>query len=374
MNLVHFYSDSISELNSSYHRGCIFIDAMNKIGHKGVLLHIEEWMADHRKETIAQADIIVVERLLVEQAVERSATWHNLGKPIVIDIDDSYSLLEREEVSLNQAARFWNRGLVDIHYGPLKFEKKLAVSPLEQFREGLKHVSGLTTPSRILCEDWRMYCKTWLIPNYIDANRYLPFKKNYTGVPKELTVGWGGSMSHAISFSRSGVSLALRRIFQKYKHVKFLLAGDKRILDIVKLPPDRVIFQPYVPYWEWPAILSRTQIGLAPLQGRYDSSRSTIKANEYSILGIPFVATGCPTYELHEKAGIGLYVQDSEAYDQSTIDARSRIWEDRLVDLIENYDLHKKKMDSQFELAMEWSIERRIPDVIRTYESIIANG
>jgi hypothetical protein len=225
-----------------------------------------------------------------------------------------------------------------------------------------------------LNEDWAAFSKNWVIPNFIDAAKYVPFRKEYNGVPKEIVCGWGGSMSHKISFERSGVAIAMRRIIAKYPHVKFLLAGDNRIIDILKLPPDRIIYQPYVTFGEWKNVLKRFDIGIAPLQGRYDHSRSTIKANEFSVMGIPFVGTGCPTYEGHQKAGIGLYVEDSYEFDDKSVSSRAVKWEEKLSELIENYDVHKRKIDEQLDLALEWSIDRRINDVIKTYESIIQHG
>lgn len=373
MRLLHIFADGMSEFNSSMHRGAIFVDALNRAGHLSTLMGVDEWMKDGRRDVISQSDIIVVERLLVEEARDRAAYWHSRGKAVVIDIDDSYSLLQDEKTSGNQAAKFWQRGEVDIHYGSVTYSKKLSVSPLEQFRQGLQNVTGLTSPSRILNEDWAMYSKTWLVPNYIDAELYLPFRKKYASIPKELLIGWGGSMSHKISFERSGVAEALRKIIAKYPHVKFLLAGDNRIINILKLPPDRIIYQPYVAYFDFPNVLARFDIGIAPLQGRYDHSRSSIKSQSLSLMGIPFVATGCPTYEEHQRADMGLYVEDSPEYDDKTVSLRAVQWEAQLSDIIENYDIHKKKIDSQFDLALDWSIDRRIGDVISTYEDIIAH-
>ncbi len=266
--------------------------------------------------------------------------------------------------------------MVDVHnQGGASFEKKLDVSPLEQFRRGLQYCTGITAPSKVLLSDWQMYAPTWLVPNYIDAPRYTPYRKMEVKTPGEIIIGWGGSMSHRISFLRSGVSLALRRVLQKYKHVKFMLCGDKRILDVVKLPPDQVIFRNYVTFNEWPAILKDFDIKIAPLQGVYDWSRSGLKIAEGSTMAIPTVATGCPTYEDYETAGLGYYIPDTLDITDSALESRAIQWENRLSDIIEHYaDYKRRAIDDAVNLAPRWWVDNRVHDISKTYESIIEHG
>lgn len=375
MNVVHIMADSASELNSGIWRSIIPCDALNRIGHHCTVLGVESWMQDTKRERLAHADLIIVERILVEEAVARAEFWRKRGKAVVIDIDDSYSRLQPIETSGNQAAKFWHQGIVDVNYGNgITYSKKLDTSPLEQFRQGLKYCTGITSPSRILNADWQMYAPTWVVPNYIDAPRYLPHKTLNIKTDGEILIGWGGSMSHKISFERSGVAIALRRVLKKYKHVKFMLCGDKRILDIVKLPPDQVIFRNYVVYQEWPVLLKQFDIVLAPLAGIYDDSRSAIKLLESSTMAIPVVYSGSPAYEEFSASGIGLHTSDSSE-DNSTLDKRANEWENLLSDMIEHYPEHKKKALADSEtLAPNWWVDNRAGDIQLTYENIIAHG
>lgn len=375
MKVVMVSSDALQEFNSSYWRGVIPANALNKLGHEVTIVSVETWMKDRQRELFASADLIVIQRVLIEESIERASFWKQRGKAVVVDIDDGYSLLQDGKTSGNQASKFWHDGEVEVGMaGGFKFSKKLEVHPLQQFRQALPLITGMTMPSKILMEDWKAYAPCWYVPNYLDAERYLPWKRKYEGKPEVLTIGWGGSMSHKLSFERSGIAEALRRVFRDRRNVRFLLAGDHRILDILKLPPDRVEYQNYVTYAEWPRVLARMDIGVAPLQGRYDWSRSAIKSTEFSLMGIPFVATGCPTYQEHMEADIGVYVPDSEPYDRGTIAKRASVWYSKLCDVIDNWQTHKDKLDSQFDKSLEWSIERRVGDVAGTYESIIAHG
>lgn len=375
MNIVHIFADGASELNSSQFRGVIFVDALNRAGHTASMIQVEAWMKNTCSERLAHADLIIVERILVEEAVERARSWKSKGKAVVIDIDDSYSRLQSFEESGNQAARFWKMGEVDVNYGGgMSFKKKLDVSPLEQFRRGLQYCTGITSPSRILNADWQMYAPTWVVPNYLDSPRYLPYKNSNVKADGEIRIGWGGSMSHKISFERSGVALALRRVLKKHKNVKFMLCGDKRILDIVKLPPDQIIFRNYVTYQEWPKILSQFDCMIAPLAGVYDDSRSTIKVMESSTMAIPAVYSGSPAYEEFSDKGIGLHTKDSSE-DNNTLASRADEWENLLNEVIEHYPEHKQKaLDDSVNLAPHWWVDNRVGDIAATYQDIISKN
>ncbi len=181
-------------------------------------------------------------------------------------------------------------------------------------------------------------------------------------------------MSHKISFERSGVALALRRVLQKHKHVKFMLCGDKRILDVVKLPPERVIFRNYVNFKEWPAVLAQFDIGIAPLAGIYDDSRSHIKCNESATMAIPVVYSGSPAYWEFNAKGIGLHTSDS-GEDGVSLDKRANEWENLLNEMIDHYPDHKQKaLEDSETLAPYWWVDNRVHDLEATYEAIIAHG
>ena len=237
MKIAHVVSDGPSEFNSTAHRGMIPTNYINRFTeNQATLVHIDSWMKDNNRLALSDADLIIVERVLVEESIDRVRYWRERGKAVVIDIDDSYQRLQSYEESGNQAAKFWRDGLVDITYGgTVSFQHKLPVSPLEQFRQALVYCTGMTMPSRFLASEWEPYARCWYVPNYIDAARFLPHKPKLPHRKDELVIGWGGSMSHKISFERSGLAPALRRLFQKRSHLKFMLCGDDRILNILKL-------------------------------------------------------------------------------------------------------------------------------------------
>ena len=372
MKIAHIFSDSAPEYNSTRYRGQIPGDALIRAGHTVSYLHIDTWMKDSRRSDLSDADIIVIERVLVEESIQRAQYWRERGKAVVVDIDDAYQLLQPFEESGNQASKFWRDGIVDITYADgSKVEKRLGIKPLDQFRQGLRHCAGLTMPSKILADDWKAYAKCWYVPNYLNQRDYLPFYQNkLPHHSDEIIIGWGGSMSHKISFEKSGVATALRNVLRQRSQTKLMICGDQRIIDIVKCPPQQAIHQPYVTWNEWPRVFSRFDIALAPLHGRYDHSRSSLKLAESSTMGIPIVATGCPTYSEWQAADVGWFIPDGE---ENALRDRESLWETRLLDMIDHYPAYLEKARSQHDrdYAQEWWVDRRVDDIAATYEEII---
>ena len=373
MKVVHCFADGHNEYNSSHWRSGIPCQALRKADYDVSQVHIDKWLRDKDRALFAKADLIILQRVLVEESLDRAVFWRERGKAVATDWDDSYALLD--DSMKNQAHRFWKDGIVDITYDQrTKFAKRLETHPLEQFKRGLRLISGGITPSRILNEDWQHVCKMWHIPNFIDADRYLPYRKVVAERnTNELIIGWGGSLSHIVSFEKSGVLEALRRVFQKRKNVKFLLCGDERIMNLLRLPRDRVIYQGYVPWYTWPQVLSRFDIYIAPLAGRYDDSRSAIKMMEGTTMGIPTIASGSPAYQDWINNKIGIFTSDSND-DIVSIGGRAEEWEKLLLDVIDHYPERKQEAQGWISYAEKWSVDANIERIADTYRNIIKHG
>lgn len=371
MRIVSVQSDSFSEFNSGNWAAQIAARTLNRHGHRVTLPYINRWLYnwDNLRVELNQADLIIIQRVMVEEGVDRVRHWRGKGKPVACSIDDSYSLLQPESESGNQAAKFWQRGEVEISHpeAGVSYMKKLERHPLEQFIEGCKMISGLIMPSRILAHDWQWATRTYYLPNYIDSERYLTLKATQKPDPDWITIGWGGSLSHKLSFEKSGVLEALRRVCIKRRNVRVLIAGDKRIFDTIPVAPNQKVYQNYVHWTDWPRVMGRFDIGIAPLFGRYDWSRSGIKLEEASIMGIPIIATGCPTYQDWMDADVGLYVMDGEEAEQPK---RADEWETALLDVVDNYPEHKRKIEGQFDIAMQYDAERNYENILAVYQAV----
>ena len=303
MNITYFWADLPEEKNTSFWRAIIPHNAMLKAGHQSTLVHIShlDQNTPQAFNACSQADIIVIERNLWGGVINAIVYWKSKGKTIIANFDDAYQLMTHT----NSSYKWWYEGLAigkDKDGKDIKmFMKPL---PIDQFKAGLSLCDAIITPSQVLCDDWSYLSPAYLVPNYFNTERYVPV------VDKEKIIGWGGSLSHFQSFERSGVRQALQLICKKYKDVKVMIVGDKRIFDLVDLPLEQKLFNNYVPFEQWPALVAKFAIGLAPLRGEYDQRRSWIKPLEYSLLRIPWIASESQAYSMLEGTFVKNTVDD----------------------------------------------------------------
>ena len=119
---------------------------------------------------------------------------------------------------------------------------------------------------------------------------------------------------------------------------------------------------------DWPKVMAKMDIVVAPLFNRYDHSRSGIKLMESAMMGLPVVATGCPTYQDWMDRGIGLYVNDGPKEEMKD---RSELWEQKLLDVIDHYSEYRDEMASHIDYAMSWDVDANIKYIEDVYKEVI---
>ena len=254
--------------------------------------------------------IVVQRNLFTQQVWDACEYWRGLGKTVVADLDDAYQMMP---VS-NPAYWFWveNRG-------------GLSHDPVDGLREGLKHVDALLSPSKLILKDWDVP-GLWL-PNFAEGRWYADLPKRDNG--DKIIIGYGCSVSHYDSWWGTGIREAVQRISEKYPQVVWRLHGnDQRIHE--QLPAESKEQVKGVPPQEWPKQVSQFDIGVAPLEGEYDQRRSWLKAVEYILAGVPWVATkGYPYEELAEHGTL--------------VDNDADSWFNALSDVIENLGEYQER-------------------------------
>lgn len=387
MNLVFVFSDEQHSMNCSLYN-CIFVaNTINKLypdKHHAELFHISEFNQHTEKvqQACEKADLIIIERNLFGDAlVSMMYHWVRDAKIAVI-FDDSYDKMEMENV----AYPFWKKAqIIAKNEKGEKFPVQVSPKPLTQLRKGMRIARGFIAPSEVLCNDWKPYTNVFRIHNYLNMDRYP--KNTQPLFPHEgIVIGWCGSLSHVSSFTESGALEALVKVAKKYDNVKILIGGEPRTYEKLKLPgrslqeyadkiqnssqhevrewynknfeEDKKIFSPFVPDEQWASLLKSIDIGLAPLSSEFDKRRSWIKALEYMIMKVPWIATNFKTYE--ELGEYGTLVNN-------TVDD----WEKAICDVIENPAPYRKKMNKGYDFALRQSYDKNIDKLLAIYEQII---
>ncbi len=264
-----------------------------------------------------RSDLIIFQRNVLHPSIlDAIKYFQGLGKPAVIDLDDAYQSLPWS----NPAREFWHEREYPT---PQDLEHPVKGGAMRFLEEGIRISNGLLSPNRLLLQDWAHVTKGrgyylqnyaeprwWLgLPEPLPARRATPWRRYPDGSetcflthaqykqhrelsPDRIIVGWGGSISHYDSFWGSGIFRAAERVSLRHPELFWLICGnDHRIYEQLPVSPYQKGLQPGVPPQQWPQVVAQFDIGVAPLYGPYDQRRSWIKGIEYSLAGIPWIAT-----------------------------------------------------------------------------------
>jgi glycosyltransferase involved in cell wall biosynthesis len=357
MNIVYIYEDFQGRGTSNELRCVVPARAINRTKrHTARLLKINDLELNSQEidQICSTMDVIVVHCNVTEQVLSAIQRWKAQNKIIIIDFDIAYNLLE----STDPSYPYWhelNKASYPQVKGPV--ENKLLHLPLSQFKWGLRLAHAATVPSHRLADDWREYTDVIYLPNYIDQEIYFNVKLE----PHEgINIGWGGGKSHLHSFMKSGVLEALHRVCAARPEVKVIIAGgDKRLYDLLLVPELQKVLIPWVPYSQWAQVLSKFDIGLAPLYGKFDERRSWINVLEYMVMKIPWVGSAGPPY--FELGDFGKLIKNDPS-----------AWEYILLDLIDN--LHAYKLDASqvpYLFGISQSVDENVEKIIEIYQNLV---
>ncbi len=331
-------------------------DTLNRLGkHKCKLVHISgalQYLDPAIQDIIGPCDLIIFQRNLVTtEALDVVGYWQGHGKPVAVDLDDSYPTLPW----CNPAHAFWIEN---------KTEKP--VNPVIMLEEGLRRSNGLIAPNRNLLSDWAHVTKGYYLPNFARSEWWTnhPTREELQqkkGTHGRIVIGWGGSVSHYDSWWGSGIREAATNISRRHPGVLWLICGnDKRIFDQLPVARGSKAWQPGVPPQDWPQTVSSFDIGVAPLYGPYDQRRSWIKGLEYLLGAVPWVGTtGTPYAEI---AQLGYLVQNGAEKLEETIEF-----------IIANLSREQERAKSLVPMAQTWFADRQEETYEKTYKEIISN-
>lgn len=296
MKLLFIESDGTAEYNCSNWRCIMPARALAKAGIAVDVMRIEKWvsMDEESKAKTKEADITFLQRNAFAEALEPLFYYRSSGCRIAVDLDDSYENMTEDTGS--PSYKLWHDSITKGTDGK---DYKISPSMLFQLRSGVKLAGIMTSPSKLICEDWKEHVKTYWFPNYLDLDSYV--RRFITIEPNKIYVGWGGSMTHLVSWQKSGCAEAMRRIIDENPNVVLLIGGDPRIERYLKdIPKKNRLAVGWVAQPVFMHHLSRFHIGLVPLYGEYDRRRSWLKVAEYSVMGIPWIGS-----EMEPTEGIG---------------------------------------------------------------------
>jgi glycosyltransferase involved in cell wall biosynthesis len=357
MKILFVESDMPQEYNCSMWRCVVPSRGLLKAGIQSVVIRIEDWAnrTPEATELTQEADLVFVQRNLFANVLETILYWRDKGKILIADLDDAYEYMTENTGS--PSYEFWANSRMTTPDG--KFQQ-ISPKPMDQLKWGVYLCGNLSSPSKLICDDWKDYARTYWFPNYIDGSVYK--RKEVYKPPGRILLGWGGSMTHQISWTGSGLTEACKQIMTEYANVDLLLLGDPRIQRFVDMPPSRKFSVGWVPASVFHVELCKFDIGLIPLYGEYDRRRSWIKSLEYTILGVPWIGTDSePTREIQTTTG-------------RIVANNAQSWYEALKYYVDNLTVLKQTAIENIPLGEALSIENNTGTLVDLFQKIVKDN
>jgi len=354
LNITFVHADKPWEWNSAHWRCVVPAKAINRTNkHSAKLLGITQFAENAYEAEYAcdDADVIVLQRGAMPDVWGPVRRWRNEGKVVIADIDDGYPQITAE----HPAYRFWHVGEVMVD-GQLR---RLPRPAIHDMADGLRMLGLMTSPSRLILEDWRQAVGVngAHVPNFLNLEVYNAKRTRTREDDGTIWVAWGGSAGHFGSFLGSGIADALCRVLASRPQTRFVMCGaDTRILDRVPLKHHQKLHFNWRHFSEWPKILANFDVGLIPLAGAFDDRRSNLKPLEYSAMRVPWIATRSPAYAGLEELG-------------TFVDNSPEAWADALIDAID-HAADDKRVRRAHDWAMTQGIQANAKRIVETYAQL----
>lgn len=263
------------------------------------------------------------------------------NKPLVVDFDDNI---------------FTSDGLA-----PDKYTYSEESEKLHYIETLLKECTAITVSVPSLIPIYDKYAPVSLLPNMVDIEDWKLQKRNH----ERITVGWSGSVSH---LKDHAVLLDVYdEVIRKTPDVVFSFMGQTTPEQIKGVPRKNWEIKPATDSWErYPRLLAEAgyDIGLAPLiQSKFNESRSLAKWFEYTMVGIPLIASE-----------VGPYKQLRDGKDAFLVQTKQG-WVEAIDYLIKNKnDRDKLVATAKQRIADEFTTDKLIPTWNEVFQSLIGTG
>jgi hypothetical protein len=255
-------------------------------------------------ERVRGCDVLHVYREHDERALQAVRYAKEAGIAVVWDNDDNLAAVPKN----NPAYR---------DYGGAAGRK---------VQVAIKRIVGaadlVSAPSAMLCEHYRELgaAQVELIENYV-RDELLDVRARPNGA--EVVVGWLAGQEHHLDVERVPIRAAAQRLLDTHPNVRFVSIGAG-----LGLRSDRYRHVSQVDFVKLPDEMASWDVGIAVIADiPFNHGRSNVKLKDYSVLGIPWLASPIGPYAGHgEKQGGRLVPDDGwhEAMERLVVKERER--------------------------------------------------
>lgn len=291
-----------ADLVNTNYRGYQPLMALSRRGHEIRVTRLDE--PRFHAATLLNSDAVLIHRYVDAEMLQMAEQLRSAGVGIVWDNDDDITAIPRTNPNYRSLGGPANRARAQAAL------RKIV---------GAAHV--VTTPSERLAAQYRDFgaADVRVLENYLppEFGRVKPPRRD------GVTIAWLAGLEHQADYQQLRLQEALSRLLNAH--------GELRVMSIglgLGLKSDRYEHLPIVDFLELARVLSRADIGIAPLVDiPWNQARSNVKVKEYAAGGLAWLASPVGSYlALGEKQG-GLLVPDAgwhAALDALIIDGKRR--------------------------------------------------
>lgn len=313
------------------------------------------------------ADIYVTR--LGEHTIDIFSGLGEIKKPIVVDIDDRYDLINpysdsyvslgTEEVKLSDGRYLWKDG--EAEFSVVANRKKLM-----DFQEVMRRASAMMVTTFELRNYALQYNPSVaVIPNAIKSSLF-PLVKDTTKPNGEVRMLWAGGSSHYADLAE--VADTLTELMRSYPQLHFYFLGVPFEGIVKNMDPKRVHSYPWIePHGHgYRLACMGADIGLCPLVDmEFNRAKSSVKYYEYSAVKMATVAKNIPPYSddiKHNYSGI-LYDTPADLYKNVSELIEDPVKRLQMAENAYQYVLKERNID---EITKDWvSYLKGISDAYR---------
>jgi len=208
--------------------------------------------------------------------------------------------------------------------------------------------------------------KVMLIPNSIDASMWeeaYQLKSDGDPLESNVTIGWMASGSHMIDAPLVGK--ALGKLMSEFDSLRLHFIGWIGFRDFPGVYlgqyTKRIKIDPWIEINELPTVMSDFSIGVAPLKDvAFNNQKSALKYFQYSVLGIPTVASPSLSYVETIDEGCGMIAGSEESWYSSL--------KELIIDKQKRLDMGEKARNL---VLKRYDIRQTAPFIVAAYEKIM---
>lgn len=325
------------------------------------------------------ADVVVIQRPMSADLVNIIEPLQRQGTAVVVEIDDDFHALPRENQAWPMAQREWlTKDEAEAFVLANKLPKGVQFTRSRAYGDGetqlnyyripeatsAEHKGHLmaacrradlvtcTTPA--LAKRYAAHGRYAIIPNCIPETWL-----HLEGKPNERpTVGWTGVVNtHPgdLDVCGDGIARAVDVTGSRFRSVQSDRAANHLGVKDFEV-------QPWVPLEEYPQTVANLDVGIVPLaESPFNEAKSWLKGLEYAAAGVPFVASPTSPYRAFEREGAGALARGHNR------------WAEMVGHLLSSEPARAEMAGRGREVAARWTIEGNTHRWVEAWAQALAN-